>query len=104
VSAERGDLAQLIATTLDGIFGKRDFGPTVQDHKLADAILAAGYSKPRTITLWGAAFVHNGAFYKEYPTREDAQAFVDGMGEVGAHLVVVTREHTPAVYSEWVSA
>jgi len=72
--------------------------------EIVDAILAAGYSKPRTITLWGVAFVHNGAFYKEYPTKEDAQKFADEMTEVGAHMRVVTREHTPAVYGEWVTA
>lgn len=69
--------------------------------QVADAILAAGYRKPRTLRLWGVAFVHNGAFYKEYPTKEDSQKFADDMTEVGAHMKVVTREYVPAVYGEW---
>ena len=72
-----------------------------ESYTVADAILAAGYAKPRTITHWGVEFVHNGAFYKEYPTKEDAQRFADEMGEVGAKMRVVTREHVPAVYGEW---
>lgn len=46
----REELAQVIAGKLDTIFGARDFGPAQQDYKLADALLAEGYRKPRTIT------------------------------------------------------
>ena len=46
----RDELAQLIATTLDRIFGNREAEPAQQDYKLTDELLAAGYSKPRTIT------------------------------------------------------
>jgi hypothetical protein len=46
----RDDLAAVIGSKLDGIFGTRDFGPATQDFKLADELIAAGYSKPRTIT------------------------------------------------------
>jgi len=70
----------------------------------AAAIRAAGYSKRETITTWGVAFVHNGAFFKEYHSKEAAQAFANEMNEVGAHLVVVSREHIPAAYGEWATA
>ena len=46
----RDELAQVIATELDTIFGHRIAEPAQQDFKLADVLLAAGYSKPRTIT------------------------------------------------------
>ena len=45
----RDELAQLIATTLDRIFGNREAEPAQQDYKLTDELIAAGYSKPRTI-------------------------------------------------------
>jgi hypothetical protein len=46
----RDELAQAIASKLDELFGHRPAEPAQQDYKLADAILAAGYSKPRRIT------------------------------------------------------
>lgn len=46
----RDELAEIISTKLDGIFGTRDFGPATQDFLLADELLAAGYMKLRTIT------------------------------------------------------
>jgi hypothetical protein len=48
--SERGELAELIASNLDRLFGKREFGPAQQDIDLADELLAAGYRKPRTVT------------------------------------------------------
>jgi hypothetical protein len=50
MSNERAELANLIASNLDRLFGKREFGPAQQDIDLADELLAAGYRKPRTIT------------------------------------------------------
>ena len=48
--SDRDELAEVIATELDTIFGHRIAGPAQQDLKLADALLVAGYRKPRTIT------------------------------------------------------
>lgn len=48
--SERDELAETIASKLDTFFGKREFGPAEQDLQLADALLAAGYRKPRTVT------------------------------------------------------
>ena len=45
----REELAQSIATNLDRLFGVRDFGPATQDFKLADALLAEGWGKRRTV-------------------------------------------------------
>ena len=42
---DRDELATLISTSLDGIFGTRDFGPATQDFRLADALTKAGYGK-----------------------------------------------------------
>lgn len=41
----RDELATLIASKLDSIFGSRDFGPATQDFQLADELIAAGYGK-----------------------------------------------------------
>ena len=99
----RDELAEVI-NAADDTWDKV-VAPTVEwAQDMADAILAAGYSKPRTITLWGVRFVHNGAFFRLHPTKEAAQAFADEMNEAGTHVTVVTREHTPAVYGEWVTA
>jgi hypothetical protein len=46
----RDELAALIGSKLDRLFGSREFGPAKQDFDLADELIAAGYSKPRTIT------------------------------------------------------
>jgi len=46
----REELAALIGTKLDRIFGTREFGPATQDYTLADELIAAGYRKPRDIT------------------------------------------------------
>lgn len=48
--SEREELAALIGSKLDSIFGTREFGPATQDYQLADELIAAGYRKPRTIT------------------------------------------------------
>lgn len=45
MSTKRDELATLIGSKLDGIFGTRDFGPATQGFALADAILSAGYVK-----------------------------------------------------------
>lgn len=50
---------------------------------------------------WAAAHVHNGQAYNTHHSRESAQSFVDGMNDVGADMMVVTREYTPAIYSDW---
>lgn len=68
---------------------------------LADVILAAGYSKRETVTEWAAAFPQTGNVYNYHRTREEAQAFVDGMKEVGADMVVMTREVLPQDASDW---
>ena len=99
----RDELAEIIGEHLDHPAGPNC--PSCADaYRSADAILAAGYSKPCKVTLWGVAFVHNGAFYKEYRTKEDAQKFADEMTEAGAHMRVVTREYVPAIYGEWIAA
>ena len=59
--SEREELAQVIATNLDRIFGNREAEPAQQDYKLADGLLEAGYRKPRTIT-----------------TREEVYALTEG--------------------------
>jgi hypothetical protein len=46
----RQELAEVIASKLDRLFGAREFGPATQDFELADHLIAAGYRKPRTIT------------------------------------------------------
>jgi len=46
----RDELAGVVSARLDSIFGTRDFGPTTQDYKVADGLIAAGYVKHRTIT------------------------------------------------------
>jgi len=46
----RDELAELIGSKLDRLFGSREFGPAKQDFDLADELISAGYSKPRTIT------------------------------------------------------
>jgi len=100
----RDDLADVFTGHVVGFGGYPKKLMRGHAQEIATRILAAGYRKPRTITLWGVAFVHNGAFYKEYPTREDARKFADDMTEVGAHMKVVTREYVPAVCGEWEDA
>ena len=46
----RDELAAVIGSKLDRLFGSREFGPAKQDFDLADELISAGYSKPRTIT------------------------------------------------------
>ena len=67
----------------------------------AGAILDAGYRKPEVIVEWGTVHEANGAFYNTHRSRENAQAFVDSMAEVDHAMIVVTREHVPAVYGDW---
>jgi len=74
---------------------------TQSPYPLADAILAAGYSKPEAVTEWGTAHAANGVLYNIHHSRESAQAFVDSMAEVDHAMVVVTRKHVPATYGEW---
>ena len=69
-----------------------------------DAILAAGYAKHETVTEWAAGFPQSGNPYNFHRTREEAQEFVDGMREVGADMVVMTREVLPQKASEWRAA
>jgi hypothetical protein len=72
--SERGELAELIASNLDRLFGKREFGPAQQDIDLADSLLAAGYRKPRTITTAeeldalpvGSVVLSRGRSYQRY--------------------------------------
>ena len=45
----REELAELVGKTLGEVAGIYDTS-TAEDRELADALLAAGYSKPRTIT------------------------------------------------------
>lgn len=71
---------------------------------IAGAILATGYSKRETVTEWAAAFPQTGNVYNFHRTREEAQAFVDGMAEVGADMVVMTREVLPQDASDWRAA
>ena len=57
--------------------------------------------KAEPVTEWGAAHVDGGMMFNTHHTRESAQSFVDGMNDVGANMMVVSREYTPAVYGEW---
>jgi hypothetical protein len=48
--SDRNELAESIATHLDETWGMRDFGPAHQDYELAEALIVAGWTKPRTVT------------------------------------------------------
>lgn len=58
-------------------------------------------SMRETATEWAAAFPQTGNVYNYHRTQEEAQAFVDGMREVGADMVVMTREVLPQDASDW---
>lgn len=50
MSTQREDLATLIAKHHDKFFGVEYAEPATQDYGLADALIADGWTKPRTIT------------------------------------------------------
>lgn len=74
----RDELAGVVSASLDSIFGTRDFGPATQDYKLADALIAAGWVKHRTIT-----------------TTDEVDALPDGsiIRTCFGHAVTIYRAH-----------
>lgn len=50
MSTERDELAETISNALDAVAACPTGKPTETDYIVADAILAAGYRKPRTVT------------------------------------------------------
>lgn len=75
-------------------------GKCVKSVEAAAPYILAGSAR-ETVTEWAAAFPQTGHNYNYHRTREEAQAFVDGMDEVGAEMVVMTREVLPQDASEW---
>lgn len=67
----------------------------------AAAAMLAGFTKRAPVTEWAAGFPGHQYPYNYHRTREEAQAFVDGMKEVGADMVVMTREVLPQDASDW---
>ena len=70
----RDELAEVIASKLDRLFGHREFGPAKQDFDLADELISAGYSKPRTVMT-----------RYEVEALPDGSVLLDSAGDV-AHL------------------
>jgi hypothetical protein len=68
------------------------------------ALEAAAPYMRETVTEWAAGFPGAAYPYNYHRTREEAQTFVDGMEEVGADMVVMTREVLPSEASDWVPA
>lgn len=94
---KRDELADLLA---DAIY--RYTGVTTSSSKsIADELIAEGYGKRETVTEWAAAFPLTGSIYNYHRTREEAQAFVDGMRGSSTDMIVMTREVLPASASEW---
>lgn len=59
------------------------------------------YPETEPATEWGAGFVLSGNFYNHHHSREDAEAYIKDMASVGARMMVMTREYTPAYATAW---
>ena len=95
MNTQRNELATVLETAYDLNPGMGSF------ELLAHAVLAAGYTRPRTVTEWAAGFERTGNIYNVHRTQEEAQKFVDEMRELGADMVVMTREVLPQDASDW---
>lgn len=70
--------------------------------KVLKVLTENGYgSLPESTTEWGAVFRVTGALYNVYHSREEAEDFVNSMNEVDADMAVMSRQRTPATYTEW---
>ena len=78
---EREELAQVIATNLDRIFGNREAEPAQQDYKLADGLLEAGYRKPRVVHEDYAMESVDAVLEQYYRTQLSA---VDALNQIAA--------------------
>lgn len=87
-----------LAEELAAAYGE---SPSSADYDAADHILAAGYQKPEVRVKWAAAHAENGVVYNAYPTRDEAQEFIDSMAEVGHGMVLKRCEHTLATHTAW---
>lgn len=102
-------MAEVIFSHLDETGDEYDLRYSAAVRRLATDVerelLAAGFgpvkAERETVTEWAAAFPQTGNVYNFHRTREEAQAFVDGMREVGADMVVMTREVLPQDASDW---
>lgn len=64
----------------------------------------SGYGRVTpSVIEWGAGFRNESTvrLYNPYRTQREAESYVKSMGEVGANMVVLTREYTPAVSTDW---
>jgi hypothetical protein len=98
----RDELATIISRPEEVDHGPLSCGPnSTFAGRVADAILAAGYTKRETVTEWAAGFRVTGEIYNFHPTLEEAQRFVYSRNAEGADMVVMTREVLPRDASEW---
>jgi hypothetical protein len=65
-------------------------------------LIDAGYGRiTPSVTEWGAGFAETGEIYNAYRTQREAESYVRSMNEVDAGMVVMAREYTPEVSTDW---
>lgn len=94
-------LEELAAEWEDMARGTSQFDAALRVCALKVREVLAAYPKTEPITEWGAGFVETGQKYNSYRTQREAESFVRSMNEVGADMMVMTREYMPAVSTDW---